>query len=175
VTDSSRPLSRNTHAPYSSSSAMRLYLLLGILLTSCSPAPTIEGPGIDAEATIVKIIVEPLNPRSGSTVVWSEPDSFRLAHYLFSRKGWEKSDRRLIPHYRIQIFTQAAGPITYWIGTFSDPPRFPCYQLCSGYWLASSSSDGQMDRSLFRVLASSGEMLDVGLLLFPKPSRQEQP
>src|SRR5437763_8672933 len=121
-------------------------LLLVMLLASCARTERIKGPTISTQLPIAQIAIEPLHTKDGSPVVLTEEKTIKTALTLFSSDGCQKSDRELVPRYRVQLITQAGNSFTYWIGTFSDPPRFPCYWFCSGFWLASSTPDGQIDR-----------------------------
>jgi hypothetical protein len=73
--------------------------------------------------------------------------------WAISPSGWvESRGRRLIPAYRIELRDSAEIRATYWLGTNANPPRFPCYALCSGWWIAGSDSAGSIDASRFKGL-----------------------
>ena len=114
-----------------------------------------------------------LRPGEPSQIVVTEEEKIRSALAIFSTHGWQRPPGDLVPQYRVQLFTAAGAPLTYWIGTFSDPPRFPCYWFCSGYWLAPSDSAGHLDRSTYKSLASSGAMFAVSDLLDSSSARTQ--
>jgi hypothetical protein len=73
-----------------------------------------------------------------------------------SEVGWSSSrSRELLPQYRVDLVRREGGPITYWLGTNAHPPRFPCYALCSGWWIASSTASGVIDASRYKGLPDS--------------------
>ena len=154
-----------------SPSLKAMHLLLVMFLAGCARTEPVRGPSIEAESQIVKIAVEPLHPNDGSPIVLTEEKAINSVLNLFSSDGWDKNDRELVPHYRVRLVTQAGNSFTYWIGTFSDPPRFPCFWFCSGFWLASSTPEGQIDRSIYKTLATSGQMFEVDGLLSPTSAR----
>jgi hypothetical protein len=137
------------------------------LFAACTPPEVAEGPGVDPHIPVVKIIVENLRSGELSQTVVTKQEKIRSALPIFSTVGWQKSDGELVPQYRVQLFTPAGSRLIYWIGTFSQPPRFPCYWFCSGYWLASSDAAGHLNPSTYKSLASSGATFAVGDLLRP--------
>jgi hypothetical protein len=86
---------------------------------------------------------------------------------LFSPQAWWKNDEQLIPHWRIELHGEGGEIVTYWMGTFSDPPRFPCYMFCSGFWAAASTPTGAIAPELIKPLATSTEMFEAGDFLSP--------
>lgn len=138
-------------------------LSVGILLPACGPK-YVEGPGIGRGVRIVKIMVEDLHAKDSAAHVITDRETIDDVGGLFSTSDWQKPDRRLVPSHRIQLFAESGESWTYWLGTFSDPPQFPCYWFCSGFWLAASDRDSQLDRSLYKPLATSGDMITVSRL-----------
>jgi hypothetical protein len=143
-------------------------LLSGVLLPACGPR-YIEGPGIGRETRVVKIVVEDLDSKDRSAVAITDRGRIAQVEDLFSTSEWEKADRRLLPSHRVQVFSESGESWTYWVGTFSDPPQFPCYWFCSGFWLAGSDRNAKIDGSTHKVLATSGDMITVNRLLRPRP------
>ena len=73
-----------------------------------------------------------------------------------SSAGWvESRGRELLPLYRLDLLGDNGLQATYWLGTNAYPGLFPCYSLCTGWWVASSRADGTLDDSRHKGLTSS--------------------
>jgi hypothetical protein len=127
-------------------------------------APYIQGPPIRDTPTIVSVSVELLDAYRPPSVV-RDQRSIELALAVLSPEGWVENDGDLIPTYRLILTRDDSTTLIYWIGTFSDPPRFPCYWFCSGFWAGSSTPDGDLRRDLIKPLATGGDKLAVSDLL----------
>lgn len=138
----------------------------------------VPGPVLEANVRVVKIIVKSLEENKEQKIV-DDPIEIKEALGLFSAYSWKKNQNNpLLPLYKIDLHKEAGKYSTYWLGSYSNPPRFPCYSFCSGWWLAASGEDGNIDRTRYTSLASSGAMLSVGKLLdnsLTMQSKQDAP
>jgi hypothetical protein len=124
------------------------------------------GPSIPLQSA-VEIQVRPLDPSDGEPFRLVDRATIDRAIRLFSPQGWWANDDALVPHWRIDLLGEEGRVVTYWMGTFSDPPRFPCYMFCSGFWAAASTPAGELAPDLIKPLATSIDMFEVGGLLRP--------
>lgn len=116
--------------------------------------PTPPKPEAITRVTITGVNAQPPNERA---VVRDRHAIFMIASSsAFSQSGWSPAEtRELFPLYRIEL-QGASGPLAvYWLGTNSHPPRFPCYSLCSGFWVSPSLVSGEIDTSRYKGLADT--------------------
>jgi hypothetical protein len=79
-----------------------------------------------------------------------------VSSYAFSEQGWVASQgRSLEPMYRLAFVNGTKVVAVYWLGANSYPAEFPCYSLCSGWWVSSSAAGGALDRTRYKGLTSS--------------------
>jgi hypothetical protein len=138
---------------------------LAILVTTCSHE--VRGPRIDAEPRLVSITIVPTERTTGHSATLVDPAALQLAVDLLSAEGWEENNDELRPTHRIQLLREDGSTVTYWLGTLSDPPRFPCFGFCSGFWAAASAPSGTLRPEARKILATSEQMFAVGRLLEP--------
>lgn len=133
-------------------------LLCAVLFAALSCHHATIGPSPPSPSSLREVRVEALPPEPASTHVIDDPsklDSIARS-YAVSSEGWvESRGRELLPLYRLDLIARDGARATYWLGTNSHPPRFPCYALCSGWWIAPSSASGTLDASRFKGLPSS--------------------
>lgn len=73
-----------------------------------------------------------------------------------SEYGWVAAQGRpLEPLYRLDLMDGTETVGVYWLGTNAHPPRFPCYALCSGWWVGGSAASGELDATRYKGLVSS--------------------
>jgi len=70
--------------------------------------------------------------------------------YASLDRDWSEPGGALTPRYRIDLITHDGGGVTYWLGP--NPSQFPCFALCSGWWMAPSDAVGEIDVSRYRGL-----------------------
>jgi hypothetical protein len=134
----------------------RLLWLVPLVAVSCS-YPTL-GPPPPTSPPVQEVRVEALPPAPPSAQIVSDPAKVRsiARSYAVSANGWvESHGRELLPLYRIDFVAQGELRATYWLGTNSHPPRFPCYSFCSGWWVAPSNATGAIDTSRYKGLPDS--------------------
>lgn len=128
------------------------------LLTAISCLHPTAGPTPPSPTEVLEVRVEALPPKPLEAHVIhdrSRVDSLAQS-YAVSSSGWvESGGRELLPQYRIDFIKRSGAQTTYWLGTNSHPPRFPCYSLCSGWWVAPSKAPGAIDPSRYKGLPSS--------------------
>jgi hypothetical protein len=132
--------------------------LIAALLTASCMHSSIPGPAPPAAESIVEIRVTNLDsapPRSHSVSerkqIEGVANSYALASY-----GWSKSGRSELPaSYRIDLLDQDGKQVTYWLGPNSALGTFPCYAICSGWWIAPSSDTGELESSRYKGLTST--------------------
>jgi hypothetical protein len=133
--------------------------LLAALANGCAHDAPLQGPPAPLPDEIRAVRVTGKGSARGAfrEITESNRVAAIVATPAFSQTGWVAArGRSLLPLYKIDLIRHDGGEITYWIGTNSHPGRFPCYGLCSGWWVAPSSPpEGGIDASLFRELSSS--------------------
>jgi len=140
-----------------------LALIAALLVASCVQ-PGILGPAPPVTNSIVEIRVTHLEPTS--PLVHSIDDRQKIDavinSYAMASQGWSESGRReLPPTYRIDFVDQSGRRATYWLGANSDLGIFPCYAICSGWWIAPSDAAGTIDSTRYKGLTSA-----ISLYLF---------
>jgi len=150
-----------------------LALLVVMAGTCVAMVPTVvDGPGVDG-LVITEIVVTPLDPGAGPRLRFTAPRSLDNARVLFESHHWWKSSDELVPTHRVELLGDRGESRTYWVGTFSYPPRFPCYWFCTGYWAAALNPDGSVQTGVIKPLASSDDMFRLLDLLHPvEPASQ---
>lgn len=151
--------------------------LLGLALVcaGCASSELKSGPGLAADAPPTRVVIEPIEKSDGRRAVLTDAASMRTSQRLFSAEGWEQTDDELVPHYRVHVTTPDGHSSTFFIGTFSDPPRPPCFSLCSGFWASAATPDGRPLRGMRRALATSRDMFAVSQLLEHAVPVQDSP
>jgi len=85
---------------------------------------------------------------------------------MFSKYNWKINNRRkFTPSYKVIITTHDNSHINYWLGANSDLNEFPCYRLCSGWWVISSDNGNKMNGNIYKSLSASIDMFLVAELL----------
>jgi hypothetical protein len=150
--------------------AVLVFLALG-----CGPR-VVQGPQLASDPPVIGITIEPTSQNLGRSVRIIDRTAIDSALKLLSRGIWWENHDELIPTHRIQLVRADGKVLTYWIGDFSNPPRFPCYQFCSGSWAAASSPDGKILPRIIKPLATTGDMFALDDLLEPsEPNSQPNP
>jgi hypothetical protein len=135
-----------------------LGLLGNSFLVAAACTHPIPGPVPPDSVQVREVRVEALPPRPGIQRSISDPDTLGsiARSYAISSRGWVSSrGRELEPLYRIEILEHEGSRTAYWLGANSHPPRFPCYALCSGWWVAPSTEVGTIDASRYKDLPDS--------------------
>jgi len=101
--------------------------VVAILAGGCSPA-WVKGPSPPLIRSVSSIAFTELDSAKAAEINNAAQIEAILKSWAFS-PDWIAEDTRRIPVYRIDLHTDA-GTWTYWLGTNSNPPRFPCYSLC---------------------------------------------
>jgi hypothetical protein len=130
------------------------FLALLVAFAACTVG-TVAGPSPPAIPTISSVVVMPLESGEGRSRTISDPAKIHavLSSYAFSQNGWIRADAwRIVPLYRIDFRTTDRGAAVYWLGSNSHPPAFPCYALCTGWWVAASGPAGDLDRTRYKPL-----------------------
>ncbi len=134
--------------------------LLGLLaaIAGCTRLLSVEGPPPPASATISSVVVTPLETEGEKPKALTDRGKLQeiLSSYAFSKDGWVRTGaRRLVPLYRIDLRTDEGVASVYWLGANSHPPEFPCYALCTGWWLAPSRPSGDLDVTRYKLIPES--------------------
>ena len=138
----------------------RLAVLIAVVVAAvgCVHRAVEPGPPPPTAERIVEVRVTSLPPADPLGKSISDQGKIRsIANSgALSQEGWwEARGRRLLPLYRIDFVDQAGARLTYWLGTNSYPASFPCYAICSGWWIAPSSESGALDDTRYRGLTSA--------------------
>lgn len=116
----------------------KILLAVFLLFTAagCAHGSADTLPSIDANS-VTKIVVTFIRETDKTESVIENPARIEqiLSSGAFSTNGWEIARERIAPHYRIDIFVKDVVVRSYVLGVNSDPPRFPCYELCTGWWI----------------------------------------
>lgn len=132
---------------------LAVVVLAGI--AGCMPPP-VAGPPPPDPAAVSSVRVTPLAPAEGAPYEISERVASNASAAAFSAHGWSAArDRDLQPLYRLDLLDGKRIVAVYWLGTNSHPPRFPCYRLCSGWWIGGSTAAGEFDATRYKGLVSS--------------------
>lgn len=151
---------------------MNLYLLI-LILCGCTHTNWIEGPQIFIPEDIDKITIISLNNKDNTTFTVSEHNEIQEITAIFSQYNWQvNEDIQFKPHLKIVLFNKSAETKVYWLGLYSDQSLFPCYALCSGYWLMASDSNGNVNSEIYKTLATSFDMLRVSSLFHNESPNQ---
>ena len=149
----SRSTSRMTHR------VLRLAVLCGVILAAAGCVHLADEPGPpapNAERTVAVQVTSlpPAEPLNKSISDQARIGSIAKSYAVSESGWWEARGHKLLPLYRIDFVEQDGSRVTYWLGTNSYPGSFPCYAICSGWWVAPSSADGAIDDSRFKGLTS---------------------
>ena len=92
-----------------------------------------------------------------------------LASPAFASPGWRTVDEEsFVPLYSIDIAQKDGTSVRYWLGASSHPPRFPCYSLCSGWWVGVLPERGERLRKALTSVVYSGLLSE----LFPDRTKE---
>lgn len=107
-----------------------------LLLAACATAPTQAVPPIERSA-VTRIEVVYIRDTVKTEHVIEQPARIQriLSSWAFARDGWEVASEKIAPHYRIDLMAGETVLRSYLLGVNNDPPRFPCYELCTGWWV----------------------------------------
>jgi hypothetical protein len=133
----------------------KICILLPLMALACSHA-TVAGPVAPAARAITRITVTALDEPAAAPAIAADREAITAiaSSWAFSQDGWTPAEgRELLPLYRIDFQGEAGPPAVYWLGANSHPPRFPCYSLCTGWWVAPSLASGKLDASRYKGLA----------------------
>jgi hypothetical protein len=130
-------------------------LAVGVVgLAGCVPvSQSVSGPVPPSTQRVSKIQVAPL--LEGGSKVISASAMSAASWAAFDQRGWSESHSPLEPLYQIVLMDGETVQAVYWLGANSHPPRFPCYQFCSGWWLAGSTASGLVESSRYKGLPDS--------------------
>jgi hypothetical protein len=131
---------------------------LAWLATGCAHEPTLTSPAPLPASEIQEVRITSMPPAAefSRTVSDRQKIDSLAASWLFAPTGWLPAGRReLLPLYRIALVGSQARASVFWLGANSHPPRFPCYAICSGWWIAPSAPDGGVDASRYKPLTSA--------------------
>jgi hypothetical protein len=138
----------------------RLAAPVGLILTAAGCVHPAVGPGPQPPSAerVVEVRIESLPP--ATPLNKSISDQARIGSivksYAVAEPGWwEGRGQKFLPLYRIDFVEEGGERVTYWLGSNSHPGSFPCYAICSGWWIAPSSADGKLDESRYKGLTST--------------------
>lgn len=135
-----------------------------LILAGCQKDTYLEGPELN-EGSIQNLTIESLENGAKSGVIEDQELIIKVEH-LFSKYSWKiNHSRKFTPSYKITITTHDNNHINYWLGANSDLNEFPCYRLCSGWWVISSDNENKMNGNIYKSLSASIEMYLVAELL----------
>ncbi|MDH5179442.1 MAG: hypothetical protein OEZ39_02075 [Gammaproteobacteria bacterium] len=141
-----------------------LIILIILILSGCQNNTYIEGPEL-IEGNIRNLTIESLENGANSAVI-KDHASIKTVEYLFSKYRWERNNgRKLTPSYKFTIITKDDKQINYWVGAYSDLNEFPCYRLCSGWWVIASDNENKMNGNIYKSISNSSQMYELALLL----------
>ena len=147
------------------------------ILTGCVKPTYIEGPELIV-GSIEKVTIESLENRTKTNVI-KDKDSIKKVEYLFSKYRWQKNNgRKFIPSYKFIIITKDRKLVNYWLGANSSLNEFPCYKLCSGWWVIPSDVENKPNGKIYKSLSASSQMALVADLLgniWNQPNKAPQP
>jgi hypothetical protein len=136
----------------------RVHPALLLALCACASTQYAKGPGVARGVEIARIDVAELG---GTPTSVTDPKVVRQAAALFRVDGWEPAeDNPLHAHYRVTLHARDGRRFEYLLGTWSDPPRAPCFAFCTGFWAASPQRKG-----VLLSLATSGDLYTLDGLL----------
>ncbi|HAR42260.1 MAG TPA: hypothetical protein DCS07_06465 [Bdellovibrionales bacterium] len=122
----------------------------------CTATTPMLGPSPPHPSEVSSIRVVPITPAEGAPYDISDRVASIVSSYAFSEQGWTPSKGRVLaPLYRLDFIKGPKTVAVYWLGTNSHPPEFPCYSLCSGWWVGSSTAAGALDSTRYKGLTSS--------------------
>lgn len=114
----------------------------------------VPGPLPPDPANLSAVRVTPIAPAEGEPYEVAGATSVASIRAL-SESGWVAAGgRRLAPLYRLDLMDGAQIVAVYWLGTNAHPPQFPCYRLCSGWWIGGSTTAGEFDTTRYKGLTS---------------------
>jgi hypothetical protein len=149
---------------------IRLALLAVTLLASgCAIRYAQPGPVPPAAVQVTEVRVTSIPPAEAASRTISDPEKIRViaqSGNIGSDGWWQARGQELLPLYRVDLVRKDGELATYWLGVNSYPARFPCYALCSGWWISPSTPDGRIDESRFRGMTSTQYFDFLGALGF---------
>ena len=134
------------------------------LLAGCAAASA--GPTAVPPAGVWAVRVTPLAPAAGGVASIIDPGEVRAiaASEAFAAHGWFATrGAPLSPRYRIDLLGEDGARTSYWVGSGAQPPRFPCYLFCTGWWIAPGGPTKEIDATRYKGLpeAVSGPLLEA--------------
>lgn len=133
-------------------------MLCALAFSGCAihdALPTAPPPAADE---IIEIRVTSIPPADATSRTISDPDKINTlagSGPVSANGWWQARGRELLPLYRIDFVRKDGSLATWWLGTNNYPARFPCYAICSGWWLSPSGADGQIDATRYRGMTSA--------------------
>jgi hypothetical protein len=131
---------------------------LALLSTGCAHESRLTAPPAPPAAAIREIRIHSIPPADSPDRMVTDRRRIDIAaaSWAFAKEGWLPAGRReLLPLHRIVLVSQSGPPAVFWLGLNSHPPRFPCFALCSGWWVAPSTPAGEFDASRYKGLTSA--------------------
>lgn len=135
---------------------VHLLITVVVFFGGCTTTPPLLGPTPPQPSDVSSVRVISIAPAQGEPYSISDRVASIVSSYAFSEQGWTPSKGRVLaPLYRLDFLEGAKVVAVYWLGANSHPPEFPCYSLCSGWWVGSSTSAGALDSTRYKGLTSS--------------------
>ena len=132
-------------------------LALSIAVLGCSGAD-VPGPPKLVSSRVDAVRVAKLIPVDKVLRTVTDPATVKSVaqSWALSDVTWQATEgRELIPQYRIEFLHRDTVEAVYYLGTNSYPPEFPCYSICSGWWLGSEGERHQFDDARYLGLPDS--------------------
>jgi hypothetical protein len=129
-----------------------------LLASGCVIRDALPGPAPPAAGQVAEVRVTSMPPADAPSRIISDPERVRSiaqSHNISSDGWWQARGRELLPLYRIDLVGKDGSLATYWLGTNNHPARFPCYAICSGWWISPSTADGKIDETRYRGMTST--------------------
>jgi len=128
------------------------------ILAGCAAPPATQAPATGPPPGVWAVRVTPLaaDPDGVASIVDPGEVEEIAASEAFGRHGWVATGGApLAPRYRIDLLGDDGARASYWVGSGPQPPRFPCYAFCTGWWIAPASATKEIDRGLYKGLPES--------------------
>jgi hypothetical protein len=128
------------------------------LLAGCAVAPAAKAPATLPPGSVWAVRVTPLPPDPGEVASVVDPGEVRAiaASEAFAAHGWAATGGApLSPRYRIDLLGDDGARASFWLGTGAQPPRFPCYAFCTGWWIAPAGPTREIDATAYKGLPES--------------------
>src|SRR5262245_64283200 len=132
--------------------------LAALALVAGCAAPQAPAPATRPPPGVWAVRVTSLAPDSEGPASIIDPELVEsvAASPAFAASGWSaNSGAPLAPRFRIDLLGDDGAHASYWVGSGAQPPRFPCYAFCSGWWIAPSGSTREIDSGVYKALDES--------------------